>query len=183
MYLTGPEEFKTLYADPGETSGWMLGCGNLLLSAGQTPLWHFADAAWEAITKNTGILGGLSPESDPYVYNEDHAHLLDLPIKRVVAENFRLYPWLADALRFDEFRTVRLIGALQFMCRDQGIEFHTQPAKIKDQAQALGVEQFYEHPLHENRHANDAKQHWWYYCAFGPDGSPSVIEEGDLASR
>lgn len=181
MYLTGPEDFRTLYADPGETAGWMLGCGNMLVSAGQTSMWHFADDVWAALTENTGPLGGTATDAGaPFLYNDDLEHLMDLPIKRIVVENFRLYPWKADALRFDEFRTVRLIGALQFMARERGIEFHTQPAKIKEQSEMGGAETFFLRPLHENRHANDAMRHWWYYVMFGPDGAPSVVEEHDL---
>ena len=181
MYLTGLEDFRTLYADPGENAGWMTGCGNVLVSAGQTPLWHFADDVDRALTTNEGPLGGTgTDEAQPFLYADDKEHLTDLPIKRIVLENFRLYPWKAQALRFDEFRTVRLIGALQFMARKYDLEFHTQPALIKEQAELGGVESFFLRPLTENRHTNDAMRHWWYYVMFGPDGCPSVIEESKL---
>lgn len=174
MYLTEAEDFLTLFVDPGENAGWALACGPYLLSAGQTPLWPFADDVWRAL--NTGDSPLL--DSALTVCADKHLKLLKLPIKRFVYENFRLYPDKAKSLAWDEFRTVRLIGALIFIARTLGQEIHDQPASIKTAAEVGGAEQFFLRPLNDNRHANDAIRHFWYFVQFGPAGNPSVPNRG-----
>ncbi len=90
-----------------------------------------------------------------------------LPIKRIVCEDFRIYPWVATkgGLNWDPMRTPRVIGALTLMSRIKGLELIFQPAAIKEQARALGAEEMYDKPLRENRHSNDAIQHWSVDCA------------------
>jgi hypothetical protein len=64
---------------------------------------------------------------------------------------------------FDKCRTARAIGAIEYICRASGVPYVLQGAKIKDTAQAAGVEELYLAPVHENRHANDALQHYVFY--------------------
>lgn len=178
MYLPETEAFRTLFVDPGEMAGWALACGSTLLAAGQEKLWLLADAVWDAVEQDYGFLAH-TPEADPFILNDEHAHLMDLPIKRIVFENFRLYKSKAMSLAGDEFRTVRLIGALCMCARRHGLEIWDQPASIKEQAEIGGAEQFFLVPLHENRHANDSMRHWWYFTQFGPEGNPSVPARED----
>jgi hypothetical protein len=155
------EDFLTLYSDPGEDYGWALGCGTTLLAAGTIKMWSMADCIWADLET------GDSELRDPVYWRdgvnpEDYA---DMRIGRAVAENFRIYPWAAKSLAWDEVRTARVIGALTFMCRVKDIPFITQPAAIKKAAQAAGAEELYYRPLHENRHQNDAIQHFVFYTS------------------
>jgi hypothetical protein len=158
------EPHLTLYCDPGETFGWCIGKGTKLLLAGQTPMWDMADEV-EWLLKNGSIEG--TQFEDPVWWRDDldPADYFGVPVGRIVCENFRLYPTKAKALIGDEFRTVRVIGALQDKCRPAryDIPFITQGANIKDAAQKAGEEELYYRPLHENRHQNDAIQHFVFF--------------------
>jgi hypothetical protein len=154
------DDFLTFYGDPGETFGWTLGLDTKLLGGGQTPMWPLADDLWAKL--NNPYEGG--DLSDPGLLRSGvDPKLLLLPIKRIVLEDFRIYPWKLKALKFDPVRTARVIGAITFMCRLLDIELVFQPAAIKDAAQKAGAEELYIRPLHENRHHNDSVQHFVFY--------------------
>jgi hypothetical protein len=178
LYLPDLEKFRTLYIDPGETAGWSLACGTTLLAAGQTPLWHFADDIWDALKRTPKGPLAHTPQADAHMHWDADESLMDLPIKRIVFENFRLYKKFAMALVGDEFRTVRLIGAFYWMARHHGIDIFDQNASIKELAEIGGAEAFFLRPLKENRHANDALRHWWYFAQFGPDGDEGRVVRG-----
>lgn len=155
------EDFLTLYADPGEDFGWCIGCGTTLVAAGTTKMWTMADDVWEALE---------TAPSDTLLFDDANirdgvmaSDYEDMPIKRIVCEDFRIYPWAAKQLAWDRVRTARVIGALTFMARLKDIPFILQPAAIKKAAQAAGAEELYYRPLHENRHQNDAIQHFVFY--------------------
>lgn len=170
MFITEPEGFLTLASDPGEDAGWSLWNGPLLVSRGTMKLWQFADEAFLAV-KTT------KPRSElrhPGYAREGMEQYLDLPVKRIVCEDFRLYPDKARALAWDPMRTNRLVGALTFIARLANIEFTIQPALIKERATAGGAAEFFDRPVHENRHQNDSIMHGWYYMQMGPDGDPRV---------
>jgi hypothetical protein len=153
----------TLYVDPGEDTGWCLGTETNLVAGGTMPLWDFAHAVW-------GKLEGLPSDlnDDGFEISSEFDGQQYAPITRLVYEEFRLYPHViygprgepTHALDWDEFRTVQLIGALLFQFRLHDLEIKGQPAKIKKQALLAGAEEFFGRPLHENRHMNDAIQHW-----------------------
>lgn len=126
--------------DPGEDTGWAEWTGSELAAAHTDKGWEFVD-----------IL---------------HAHILEGHVPDVVVcEDWKIYPWKANELAWDGCRTARFIGAITFLCRVHGIEFVLQPAKIKEVAQKAGADHLYSHPLHENRHQNDAIQHGVFYLA------------------
>jgi len=152
------EDFNTLYVDPGEDTGWVIGNGTKLLSGGTEKMWLFCDEVWEAVQGNPAALNyiGFSREG----VTEDE---LAKPIQRIVCEDWRIYPWLAKDLSWDQCRTARLIGALTFIARVRGFPFILQGAAIKERAVAGGAEELYARPLHENRHMNDAVQHFFWY--------------------
>ena len=158
-----PEEFRTLYCDPGEDFGWAIGRDTKLLSAGTTKMWEMADDVWAALEDPNDPSNPLnSPDfGRTGVPPED---LLG-PIGRIVCENWRIYPWEAHkgSLDWDECRTARVIGALTFMARVKGIPFITQGANIKEAAVAAGAEELFYRPLKENRHQNDALMHYVWY--------------------
>jgi hypothetical protein len=160
--MRAPEDFLTLYVDPGETTGWALGYDVKLLGGDQMPMWDFADEVWEATedTPAESILG------DPgYLRDGVDETVIDLQIKRIVCEDFRLYPHVmrTGALDWNPVRTARLIGALTFIARVRNIAFITQPASIKAAAKAAGAEELYVIPQRDNRHHNDAIQHFVYF--------------------
>jgi hypothetical protein len=153
------EDFLTLYLDPGEDFGWCLGCGTTLVSAGTEKMWFVADE----------IHNDLYGNPSPYLRDENLLRdgvdpmLLSLPIKRVVCEDWRLYPEKLKFLKWDKCRTARVIGDVTGSCRRTGTELIFQPASIKQAAQAAGAEELYYRPLHENRHQNDAIQHFTFF--------------------
>jgi hypothetical protein len=157
------EKFRTLYVDPGEDTGWVIGRDTKLLAGGTTKMWEFADEVWKALQK---------PDEDVSVLNGDlHTRKAIDPaenygkIGRIVAEDWRIYPNVArvGGLDWDQCRTARLIGALTAYCRITGIPLVLQPAAIKSTAEAGGAHELYWRPLKENRHQNDALQHYFFY--------------------
>lgn len=163
------EDFRTLYCDPGEDFGWCLGRGTTLLAAGTEKMWTFADEVWDSVFDHSisylcqpDVGGLIRPEAAEAEASHPPAQNR---VGRIVCENFRIYPWAARQLAWNEVRTARVIGALTMICRraDPAIQFITQPAAIKAAAQAAGAEELYYHPLHENRHQNDAIQHYVYF--------------------
>lgn len=161
------EDFRTLYCDPGEDFGWCLGRGTRLIAAGTEKMREMEDIIWDSLSGETGAGWLAEPDAGGWLRDEAQDELKlgsgDCRIRRVVMENWRLYPKEMKRLAWDECRTARVIGAIQFMCRFHDVPCILQPALIKDAAQAAGVEEFYYTPLHENRHQNDAIQHWRYY--------------------
>ena len=158
-----PETFRTLYADPGEDFGWAVGRDTKLLAAGTTKMWEMADDVWAAL--NNPDDPSIPLNSPLHARNGVADDELLGPIGRIVCENWRIYPWEAHkgSLDWDECRTARVIGALTFMARLKGIPFITQGADIKEGAKAAGAEELYYRPLRENRHQNDAIQHFVFF--------------------
>jgi hypothetical protein len=169
------EDFLTLYCDPGEDFGWCVGKGLSLLAAGTEKMWSMADAIWDKIhdpapgptsTHIAVYQESVNPLSaDTHIRKGIDPELMKLPIGRVVCEDFRIYPWEArkGSLDWDPVRTARVIGAITFMCRLYHIPLRFQGADIKEAAQAAGAEELYYRPLTENRHQNDAIQHFVFY--------------------
>jgi hypothetical protein len=154
------EDFRTLYCDPGEDFGWCVGKGMKLLAGGIEKMWPTADEIWASLQGDgSPMLDGDTPHLRNGVSPEDNSG----PIKRVVCEDFRIYPWAAKELSWNPVRTARVIGAITFMCRVHNIELVFQPAAIKQAAQNAGAEELYYHPLYPNRHVNDAIQHFVFY--------------------
>ena len=164
------ENFRTLYVDPGEDTGWCIAREFKLLAAGTEKMWPFADEVWSELHTGASIL------SDPINARNGIAEAeLSGPIGRIVCEDFRIYPWKVNELKWDRVRTARLIGALTFMARLHQIPFVLQPAAIKKEAVAAGAEELYYRPLHENRHQNDAIQHFVFYANTELRGMPSPV--------
>lgn len=142
---------KILTCDPGESFGYAVGTDNVLEHAGTTEMWRFAHALG-------GVLLGRK-DSTP------DAELFErlTGVEYVVIEDWALYPWELQNLAWNQCRTARVIGAVEYICTAAGVPYRLQPAKIKETAQAAGVEDLYLSPRHENRHANDALQHYVYF--------------------
>jgi len=164
------EDFLTLYCDPGEDFGWCVGHGLTLCAAGTEKMWPFADAIYDKLRNPLGAVlrepqyVGTNPlSSDTHLRSGVDPEVMQLPIGRVVCEDFRIYPWELENLKFDQVRTARVIGAITFMCRLNRIPLTLQGANIKAAAQAAGAEELYYKPLHENRHQNDAIQHFVFF--------------------
>jgi hypothetical protein len=177
------EDFLTLYLDPGEDFGWCLACGTTLLSAGTEKMWVVADAIYDLLMVNQDDASYIKDPAQ--LRNGVDESLLALPIKRVVCEDWRLYPDKLKFLKWDRCRTARVIGALTWFAIEFDIEMILQPASIKKAAQSAGAEEFYYRPLHENRHQNDAIQHFAFYTAttgmvdpYKQLGIPNNVQEG-----
>ncbi len=177
-YLSKPEEFKTLYLDPGEDTGWCLANGPRLLSAGTEKMWFTADDLYLALSGPVGQEGGplgCDTLAETFARKGVTGDDLALPIGRVVCEDFRIYPDKAKSLSWDPVRTARLIGAVTMLCRIFQVAFYLQPAAIKKTAEIGGAEELFYRPLDENRHQNDAIRHFVYFVNFGPTGHPEVV--------
>jgi hypothetical protein len=178
------EDFLTLYCDPGEDFGWCLGHGLRLVAAGTHKMWPFADLIWEKLNNPSGAVedfgDGTEAEPNPlscdsHVRDGADASVLGLPIGRIVCEDFRIYPWKAQELAWDPVRTARVIGAVTFMSRVHSLPLIFQGANIKEAAQAAGAEELYYRPLRENRHQNDAIQHFVFYTNVELMGIPLPV--------
>lgn len=156
------EDFLTVYADVGETTGWALGKGLDLLASGQTPMWDFSDEFEGAVTSGT-IRGTIFGNEVYWRENKHSAYYVDYKIGRLVAEDWRLYPDKLPSLAWDQCWTARLLGALFRTCRSWDIPMLHQPAAIKDRAVKGAAEELFVTPLYENRHQNDAVMHFTYY--------------------
>lgn len=155
--------------DPGETTGWSLWDGTELVDMGQDPLWKFID----------GVDAWLTEQMAPYAHlNLVEGFPRESRLHAIVCEDFVLYPWEAQNLVWDKFRTVRGIGALQLLARQHNIPFIEQGAKIKEAAVAAGAEELFVSPRHENRHANDAIMHGVYYLALNKNVPPGEGNAG-----
>lgn len=154
------ETYRTLYCDPGEDFGWCIGRDTKLLAAGTEKMWTMADDVWAAL--NDPDNEDLALNGDDFVRKGCEGENVG-PIGRIVCEDFRIYPWAAKQLSWDRVRTARVIGALTFMARLHSIPFVLQPAAIKKAAQSAGAEELYYRPLKENRHQNDAIQHFVFF--------------------
>jgi hypothetical protein len=138
-------------------------------------MWKFFDAVWLAV--------GSPDDPDASILNNvayaregvTEAEMLG-PIKRIVMEDWRLYPNKLKHLQWDQCRTARLIGGLTGIARIEDIEVVLQPAAIKDAAKAAGAEELYWRPLRINRHQNDAVQHFTFYTQTELLGLPSPID-------
>lgn len=149
-----PDKFLTV--DPGEDTGYAVWTPDGLIDGGTEKMWTFSDALWDEVMRQHLAVRGLE---DDELQDDVARNLRD--IKLVVVENWALYPWVLQtgAMDWDECRTARLIGSIFAACRFAGWDYEQQPAKIKERAVAAGAENFYVHPLRENRHQNDAIQH------------------------
>lgn len=178
MSAPAQEDFLTLYCDPGEDFGWAMGRTLDLLAAGTEKMWPFADAIWDKLLLPAGqgvwtgpTDGSLYVDENP-LWSSTHTRdgvdpdVMKLPVGRIVCEDFRIYPpgvGSGPPEPFDKVRTARVIGAITFMCRMLHIPLIFQGANIKPAAVAAGAEELYYRPLHENRHQNDAIQHFVFY--------------------
>lgn len=97
-----------LFIDPGETTGW-------------------------AKFDNNGEMCGIGQrkgfESLCVWLNEEINQSNCFLIKRVVIEEFKLYPWKSIAQAWSEFFTVEVIGAVRAICFKFSIPFEKVPAK------------------------------------------------------
>jgi hypothetical protein len=133
--------------DPGEDTGWALWEGDDLIDAGTDKLWDVIDRLDESI----GLLT-LVDEQDKWQ-----------SIGLIVVEDWALYPWKVKQLAWDKCRTARGIGAIELIARRANVQIEHQPAKIKEGAIAGGARELFRRPFHENRHANDAIMHGYFY--------------------
>lgn len=145
-----------LTIDPGETTGWSIWQDTDRVEAGQTALWKFIDLVDEWAVEKV-----LPREFNADDWSDDGLE----PLQFIVMEDWSLYADKAQALINDKQRTVRGIGAIELIARQNNIPIELQGAYTKDVAIAAGAEELFFSPVHENRHANDAMMHAVYRIA------------------
>jgi len=133
-----------LAIDPGETSGWALFNAGKLGTSGIIE-WT-SKHGWDPIVDKIG-------EFNPNV---------------VVCEEYRIYSGKRLVQAYSSVETVRIIGAIEFVCRKYKIKLIKQMAS--------GVKGFVTNEkLKEwgyyikNKHARDAIRHGCYYLLFGKE--------------
>lgn len=169
---------RTISLDPGESTGWATWEGGKLVDCGTDPLWHVVDAITVTSTPPEDYLPNLQPQL--------HLVAAFKGWDEIVCEDWAIYPWVAreGGLDYDSCRTARGIGAVELVCRCTGKPITLQPASIKDEAEAAGAEQLFDTPLHENRHANDAKRHGvFYFARQAPGYAPSTYDQDQAEGR
>lgn len=169
---------RILYVDPGEDTGWCIGRGSKLLAAGTEKMWTFADYVWDAL-QDPDSADGPWLNGDAYTRSNVDAGENTGSFAAIVCEDFRIYPWKIKELKFNRVRTARLIGALTWFAHHYFIPFVLQPAAIKSAAQAAGAEELYYRPLHENRHQNDAIQHFTFFTQTELRGLKVEVPDGE----
>lgn len=145
---------RILAVDPGETTGWSVWETDNYkkIEGGQTDLWEFIDNVQIAAAGDqpAELLKVTRPGALPF-----------LELSHIVCEDWAIYPAeaAAGALDWDKCRTARGIGAIELIARMYGIPITLQGAYIKEAAVAMGAEEQFIAPLHENRHENDSTMH------------------------
>lgn len=104
------------------------------------------------------------------LYNSQVCDLVwEAEIYKVCMEDYRLYPWLLGSLKWNELKEVRLIGAVEEVCRVRHIPLvlvspSQSKALVKDHdLVALGT-------WSRNVHVNDAFRVFWATILGGLDG-------------
>jgi hypothetical protein len=144
---------KRLAVDIGETTGYALGQRGDKIAGGQMPGWTFIEALDASL--------GASRQSASRVQK----HMPFYGVEVVILEDFVLYPpgvGPGPPPPWDRLETVRLIGAVEWICLVTGTELIEEGANIKDSAMCGGAELDFVRPLKENRHENDATMHLTY---------------------
>lgn len=139
---------KWVACDPGESFGFTVMRGHEIVSGGTVALWEFIHALAAALG-----LENPREHDDPELVKSLRG------VELVVYEDWKLYPWLLQELAWDQCRTARGIGAIEFICQSSGIPYEAQGADTKDQAESAGAADLFLRPLDENRHQNDSIRH------------------------
>jgi len=146
---------KMVAIDPGETTGWSTWETDdyAKIEGGQTALWEFVDnlqIALAADPSEAALLEVTRPGALPFV-----------GVEQIVCEDWIIYQKEAEAgaLNWDHCRTARGIGAIELIARMYGVPIVLQGARIKEAATAMGAEDEFVAPRHENRHENDSAYH------------------------
>lgn len=161
--------------DPGESYGWALWTDDgELVREGTTPGWAFIRAIDVAMqlrrAKHAGDQTGYDVIHSLWLVSHEEGDIDPAWFEDVsvfVVEDFVLYPEeaMSGRLNWDRLRTVRFIGAMTLIADQNELRIFLQPAKIKEHAIAAGARELFDHPLHENRHQNDAIMHGVFYFA------------------
>lgn len=174
-----PETFRTFYADPGEDFGWCMGRDLKLLAGGTDKMWNMPADLEDALLNpynGDNQLNSVDVCRDSVDPVENQG-----PIGRIVCEDWKLYPWklLHHQMDWDPCRTARVIGALTYLAQKYNITLVLQGAKIKKAAIAAGAPEYYLRPLRENRHQNDAIQHFVFFTNVELLDIPLIIPDDD----
>lgn len=155
--------------DPGETTGWAIWQDLQRVEAGQTQLWQFIDALdhWASrgsVDTVTGpnLFAAADWDGKMPIDPELHARKPWAPLDLIVMEDWVLYPpgvGSGPPEPWNKQRTVRGIGAIELIARQNNIPLELQGTDTKEIAIAAGAEELFLSPVHENRHANDATMH------------------------
>lgn len=107
---------------------------------------------------------------------------LDQP-EIVIVEVFRLYPWQAKNLSWNEMPAAQAIGVVKLWCAECNAEYIEQPASVrkgisKEWLQKVG----FWGPTRGLPHARDAARHLLYYCISNHIGEvvQKLLDKEDL---
>ena len=107
------------------------------------------------------------------LYNTDLKELIwELDsISEVVMEDFRIYPWMLQALRWDYLEEVRLIGAVEEICRVKNIDLvlvtPSQSKRLVEDHELLALGTAF-----RNRHVSDGARAFWAATLYEVEEKP-----------
>jgi len=91
--------------------------------------------------KHTGwaifdVNGNIISNFTTHTFEDTVNHLSDLvrlkTIKKLIYENFALFPWKSQDQMWSEFETVQVIGAIRYACIRHLIDYEKVPPRNKD---------------------------------------------------
>jgi hypothetical protein len=141
-------QVRVLALDPGETTGACVFVGPNLTDARQL---------------QTGLMPIAAITIREYI---EYYHRNAGPLAAVVVEDYRVYSWKTKDHAWAGLHTPRLIGALELICYDFGLQLVKQTAQqgkgfcTDDKLKSWGVYQ------EGKQHARDAIRHACYYLLF-----------------
>jgi len=146
---------KVMGLDPGQTTGACVFSGSSLLDACQLPT-------------------SLMPYAPGFV--RDYISLWTPDV--IIMEDYRIYSWKSDEHKWAGLHTPQLIGAIRYMCWNEGRELHLQMAQ---QGKAFVTDdRLKEWDLYRKgeRHARDAMRHACHYLLFKVAKVQEGVERG-----
>jgi hypothetical protein len=114
-------------------------------------------------------IGGAIVEAKTITPIEMCAIVENVQFDMLVIEEFRLYPWMAKNLGFNDMKTSQMIGAMKYLAQRNGTPVTMQGASIKKPAFELMKHNEFELPK-GTQHMKDAAAHgyWWHYGSKSP---------------
>lgn len=146
-------DFKLLALDPGQTTGWSIWTHQdhqtELVRQGQASTWPMTDAV-----KSLNDLVGMAQRV------EAKGPLL------LVFEAYNVYAHKLQQHTHSDVPTLRVIGVIETLCTQAGVEYFTQTAQVAKAFSTDGNLKSWGYYQRGQRHARDSVRHGTYFIMF-----------------